>query len=102
MRVFAGVREHPTLGRGLPAVRAGTLESLGTSTMNDLGSHERDAHRSSRHDIDVRLGQHAVGLLQGARDSGDPALIEQAEAMAMAVGFALASRLLGSGETGES
>ncbi|SFL59449.1 hypothetical protein [Methylobacterium pseudosasicola] len=69
--------------------------------MNDPGPHERDAHRPDHHDIDIRLGQHAVGLLQAARDSGDPALIAQAEAMAMAVGFALASRLPGYEETGE-
>ncbi|KST59622.1 hypothetical protein AO398_17350 [Methylobacterium sp. GXS13] len=64
--------------------------------------HERDARRRDENDIDVRLGQHAVGLLKAARDSGDTALIVQAEAMAMAVGFALASRLPGYGESGES
>ncbi|MBE7198432.1 MAG: hypothetical protein INR70_11605 [Parafilimonas terrae] len=42
-------------------------------------------------DVLQRLGSHAIGLLQAARDSGDPALIAQAEAMAMAVGFTLAS-----------
>ncbi|MCJ2097717.1 MULTISPECIES: hypothetical protein [Methylobacterium] len=40
-----------------------------------------------------RLGRHAIALLQAARDAGDPALIAQAEAMAMAVGFALAAHL---------
>ena len=70
--------------------------------MNDPGLHERDAQRPDQYDIDVRLGQHAVGLLLAARDSGDPALIAQAEAMAVAVGFALASRLPGDGEAGES
>ncbi|MHB2205996.1 hypothetical protein [Methylobacterium sp. CM6257] len=44
-------------------------------------------------DADVRLGGHAIALLQAARDAGDPALIAQAEAIAMAVGFALAARL---------
>lgn len=44
-------------------------------------------------DADQRLGRYALGLLQAARDAGDPDLIAQAEAMAMAVGFALASRL---------
>ncbi|WP_457104256.1 hypothetical protein [Methylobacterium sp. P5_C11] len=43
--------------------------------------------------MDVRLGRHAIALLQAARDAGEPKLIAQAEAMAMAVGFALASRL---------
>ncbi|MGU3402600.1 hypothetical protein [Methylobacterium brachiatum] len=63
--------------------------------MTNPGPHERQTHCSTRVDdtIDRRLGQHAVGLLQAARDSGDPSLIAQAEAMAMAVGFALASRL---------
>lgn len=44
-------------------------------------------------DIDQRLGRHAIALLQAARDANDPTLIAQAEAMAMAVGYALASRL---------
>ncbi|WP_246695077.1 hypothetical protein [Methylobacterium sp. P1-11] len=41
----------------------------------------------------MRLGKHAIALLQAARDAGEPTLIAQAEAMAMAVGFLLASRL---------
>lgn len=44
-------------------------------------------------DIDQRLGRHAIALLQAARDANDPTLIAHAEAMAMAVGYALASRL---------
>ncbi len=44
-------------------------------------------------DVDMRLGRHAIALLQAARDAGEPTLIAQAEAMAMAVGFLLASRL---------
>lgn len=44
-------------------------------------------------DVDQRLGRHAIALLEAARDAGDPALIAHAEAMAMAVGFALAARL---------
>ncbi|MGU3463419.1 hypothetical protein ACLBXO_01070 [Methylobacterium sp. C33D] len=44
-------------------------------------------------DVDLRLGRHAIELLQAAREAGEPALIAQAEAMAMAVGFMLASRL---------
>lgn len=44
-------------------------------------------------EIDQRLGRHAVALLQAARDANDPTLIAHAEAMAMAVGYALASRL---------
>jgi hypothetical protein len=44
-------------------------------------------------DPDLRLGRCAIALLEAARDVGDPALIAQAEAMAIAVGFALASRL---------
>ncbi|WP_244625656.1 hypothetical protein [Methylobacterium mesophilicum] len=40
-----------------------------------------------------RLGRHAIALLQAARDAGDPALIAQAEAMAMAVGYTLAAQL---------
>jgi thiazole synthase ThiGH ThiG subunit len=43
-------------------------------------------------EIDLRLGRHAVALLQAARDAGDPALIAHAEAMAIAVGYALAAR----------
>ncbi|WCS22596.1 hypothetical protein LOK46_15455 [Methylobacterium sp. NMS14P] len=43
--------------------------------------------------MDLRLGRHAIELLQAARDAGEPTLIAQAEAMAMAVGFVLASRL---------
>lgn len=46
-------------------------------------------------DVDLRLGRHAVELLQAAREAGEPTLIAQAEAMAMAVGFVLASRLPG-------
>ena len=59
--------------------------------MTNPGPHERQTHRSTRVDdtIDRRLGQHAVGLLQAARDSGDPNLIAQAQAMAMPVGFDL-------------
>lgn len=55
-------------------------------------STRRDA-QSGAVDADVRLGGHAIALLQAARDAGDPALIAQAEAIAMAVGFALAARL---------
>ena len=43
-------------------------------------------------EVEQRLGRHAIALLQAARDAGDPTLIAQAEAMAMAVGFALAAR----------
>lgn len=43
-------------------------------------------------EVEQRLGRHAIALLQAARDVGDPMLIAQAEAMAMAVGFALAAR----------
>jgi hypothetical protein len=43
-------------------------------------------------EVEQRLGRHAIALLQAARDAGDPMLIAQAEAMAMAVGFALAAR----------
>ncbi|MGU3418831.1 hypothetical protein [Methylobacterium sp. D54C] len=46
-------------------------------------------------DVDLRLGRHAIELLQAAREAGEPTLIAQAEAMAMAVGFVLASRLPG-------
>ncbi|MEH3065519.1 MULTISPECIES: hypothetical protein [Methylobacterium] len=45
--------------------------------------------------MDLRLGRHAIELLQAAREAGEPTLIAQAEAMAMAVGFVLASRLPG-------
>ncbi|MEE7490110.1 hypothetical protein MOTC310_06305 [Methylobacterium oryzae] len=48
-------------------------------------------------DVDLRLGQHAIQLLQAARDAGEPTLIAQAEAMAMAVGFVLAGRLTDGG-----
>ena len=51
------------------------------------------AVHASDADIDVRLGHHAVALLQAARDAGDPTLIAHAEAMAMAVGYALAARV---------
>jgi hypothetical protein len=51
------------------------------------------ALRAGDAEIDLRLGHHAIGLLQAAREAGDPALIAHAEAMAMAVGFALASRV---------
>ncbi|SDN18479.1 hypothetical protein SAMN05216360_106194 [Methylobacterium phyllostachyos] len=44
-------------------------------------------------EVDQRLGRHAIALLQAARDANDPTLIAHAEAMAMAVGYALASRL---------
>lgn len=43
-------------------------------------------------EVEQRLGRHAIALLQAARDAGDPMLIAQAEAMAMAVGFVLAAR----------
>lgn len=49
--------------------------------------------RAGEADIDLRLGRHAVALLQAAREAGDPTLIAHAEAMAMAVGFALAARV---------
>ena len=69
--------------------------------MTDPGPLEPAAQGRGRDEsVDMRLGQHAVGLLQAARDDGDPALIAQAEAMAMAVGFALASRLPGYGDNG--
>jgi hypothetical protein len=51
------------------------------------------ALRAGDADVDLRLGHHAIALLQAAREAGDPALIAHAEAMAMAVGFALASRV---------
>lgn len=72
--------------------------------MTGSDPHERAAPQSPRDcdAIDRRLGQHAVGLVQAARDSGDAALIAQAEAMAMAVGFALASRMPALPEAGES
>jgi hypothetical protein len=44
-------------------------------------------------EIELRLGRHAVALLEAARDAGDPTLIAHAEAMAMAVGYALAARV---------
>ncbi|WP_342106579.1 hypothetical protein [Methylobacterium sp. SI9] len=49
--------------------------------------------RAGDADIDLRLGRHAVALLQAAREIGDPTLIAHAEAMAVAVGFALAARI---------
>ncbi|MEL6063143.1 MULTISPECIES: hypothetical protein [unclassified Methylobacterium] len=49
--------------------------------------------RANDADTDLRLGRHAVELLQAAREVGDPTLIAQAEAMAMAVGYALAARV---------
>jgi hypothetical protein len=59
--------------------------------MNDRNPH--DGSHGGHENADVRLGRHALALLQAARDAGDQELIIQAEAMAMAVGFALASRL---------
>ncbi|MBL7406479.1 hypothetical protein INQ30_29650, partial [Escherichia coli] len=52
-----------------------------------------DGGRGGDEDVDLRLGRHVIELLQAARDAGEPTLIAQAEAMAMAVGFVLASRL---------
>jgi hypothetical protein len=62
--------------------------------MTDQSQSDRTATSSGpdADEVEQRLGQHAIGLLQAARDAGDPALIAQAEAMAMAVGFALAER----------
>ncbi|MGH1589115.1 hypothetical protein ACRBEV_13050 [Methylobacterium phyllosphaerae] len=59
-----------------------------------------DPHPVGDTDVDVRLGRHAIALLQAARDAGEPTLIAQAEAMAMAVGFALASRMSNDGTDG--
>ncbi|MCJ2089191.1 hypothetical protein MKK88_24850 [Methylobacterium sp. E-005] len=59
-------------------------------TQNDRAggaAHAADA------EIELRLGRHAVALLEAARDAGDPTLIAHAEAMAMAVGYALAARV---------
>lgn len=63
--------------------------------MTDRGRHDRARGHAGIDDDEVlqRLGRHAIALLQAARDAGDPALIAQAEAMAMAVGFALAAHL---------
>lgn len=51
------------------------------------------SQRTGEAEVDQRLGRHAIALLQAAREAGDPALIAHAEAMAMAVGFALANRM---------
>ncbi|MCJ2073706.1 hypothetical protein MKK75_33780 [Methylobacterium sp. J-030] len=51
-----------------------------------------DAAPAAAAEIELRLGRHAVALLEAARDAGDPTLIAHAEAMAMAVGYALAAR----------
>jgi hypothetical protein len=60
--------------------------------MTDFSQQDRALGRARiKDDVLQRLGRHAIALLQAARDSGDPALIAQAEAMAMTVGFALAS-----------
>ena len=67
--------------------------------MTDRGPFDRIGGAGIDHDeVLQRLGQHAIALLQAAREAGDPALIAQAEAMAMAVGFTLAAHLpLGTG-----
>ena len=54
-----------------------------------------DGGRGGDEDVDLRLGRPVTEPLQAARDAGEPTLIAQAEAMAMAVGFVLASRLPG-------
>ena len=63
--------------------------------MTDRGYYDRTgSHAGIDHDeVLQRLGRHAIDLLQAAREAGDPALIAQAEAMAMAVGFTLAAQL---------
>ena len=63
--------------------------------MTDRGHYDRaGSHAGIDHDeVLQRLGRHAIELLQAAREAGDPALIAQAEAMAMAVGFTLAAHL---------
>lgn len=62
--------------------------------MTDRGQHDgpTDRGRTGSDEVEQRLGRHAIALLEAARDAGDPMLIAQAEAMAMAVGFALAAR----------
>lgn len=57
------------------------------------GDRAGGTQRAGEAEVDQRLGRHAIALLQAAREAGDPALIAHAEAMAMAVGFALAARL---------
>ena len=52
-----------------------------------------DDDPAGEEDVNLRLGRHAIQLRQAARDAGEPTLIAQAEAMAMAVGFVLASRI---------
>ncbi|MDP4004736.1 hypothetical protein [Methylobacterium sp. NEAU K] len=71
--------------------------------MIDSGQDERDTDGvgPGHDDAALRLGRHAVGLLQAARDLGDLGLVAQAEAVAMAVGFALAARLSDQDETAE-
>ncbi|MDP4024800.1 hypothetical protein Q8W71_19400 [Methylobacterium sp. NEAU 140] len=49
--------------------------------------------RASGDASDLRLGRAALALLDAARGFGDPALIVQAEAMALAAGLALAERV---------
>ncbi len=48
---------------------------------------------------EMRAGRHAIGLLQAARDIGDPTLIALAEATAMTAGIALADKLRAAGQT---
>ena len=63
-----------------------------------IDRHQNDgaavATRTGDAEVDLRLGRHAVALLQAAREAGDPTLIAHAEAMAVAVGFALAARVM--------
>jgi thiazole synthase ThiGH ThiG subunit len=61
--------------------------------MIDRIQNDGAAARAGDAEIDLRLGHHAVALLQAAREAGDPTLIAHAEAMAVAVGFALAARV---------
>lgn len=67
--------------------------------MTDPVQFDRAGSRAGTDQDDAlqRLGRHAIALLQAARDSGDLALIAQAEAMAMAVGFTLAAQLPSAG-----
>ena len=66
--------------------------------MTDRGHHDRPGIDD---EVLQRLGRHAIALLQAARDAGDPALIAQAEAMAMAVGYTLAAQLPATGSSAD-
>jgi hypothetical protein len=63
--------------------------------MTDRGQNDGILEEDTGEGVELRLGRHAIGLLRAARDVGEPTLIAQAEAVAMAVGFVLAARLPG-------